>query len=315
MNNPIEKPGVAPGPQPAVQNNQPGNATPNPGNQPDRRLELLYGLSEADRSAIMALPEAVRGPAISALHNGRVGYEEAMRKDLEAGRVAVSQVNELLENPNLGSFLRGELVPAGAPQGAPQANVPNNGRNFVDEYGEPAAKYMGDIAEMVVSRLSGGIENINATVANLQRGFGQTQFEKDWEALVSRTEAAGLPHPSTIESPIRLLMTRNPGLRLDQAYNANVDMSALATRPAMERSPEPAAQPASPNIPTEMPGMNAGSAKPSTFVPNVDPEKAAIEARKSGTNLSAKEGIVASFQSAIDARNARDGTNLTLDDL
>lgn len=318
------EPGVVPG-SATIQNDQPSIEPNNPGDQPDNRLELLYGLSEEDRVAIMALPPDVREPAITALHNGRVGYEEAKRQELATGRQSTEQMEQLMAMPEFAQFLRGELVPQdNVPQGVIPSNVPQQTGNqsLNERFGDTAGDYARAIADAVKSELGVGMTGLQQSIHTLQQGVAQDKQQQDWDALVARTEAQGLPHPNATQSQIRVLMTRNPAMTIDQAYQATLDLSNLSVRPPVTPAPqtsqageEAGTQPlVVPVTVTEQPGRNS-SAVPRTTLDNATDDEKAIQARKDGTNLSGEAAVRAAMLEATKAYNEEKGTNILTDDL
>ena len=260
----------------------------------------------------MALPPEVREPAITALHDGRVGYERAMTEQLAAGRQAQDTIQELADNPQFQEFLRGGVNPQPASQ--PAAPQPG-GKDLNSLYGENAASYLDDIADRVVQKMGGQFDGLSQTVQNMQRGFAQNEFEVNWNALTERAKAQGLPDPKINESSIRMIMTQNPALTLDQAYAATVDVMNLPARQPLETSPKQPAQPTIPPAAGALPGQNNGPAVATTGLETVDHEQAAMQARKEGTNLNPVDAIKAAFAKATEARNQVNGTSIVPDDL
>lgn len=316
--------GASPGPadnaNPTVQTGQPNSQNDLNSGQPGTpNLELLYQLSAEDRAAIMALPPAQRDPAVAALNQARVDFENGMQERLEEGRQAITNMNALYADPRFQDFLIGTNDQQQPPNPAPNPNPPAN--NFGGLYETPeqerqANAIFDNMAERIGEKLN--IAGLNSTLQNLQRGMLQNEQERGWDTLVEYTKENNLPDPNSIKSQIYMMMRDNPNMKLDQAYSANVDLRALATRPPItDTGGNPDIKDGENNsnlpAPTQMPGTSKSSAVPDTKTEIVDPVEAAYARAEKGERIDPENGFKDSFSESIAAYNAEHGTNFEPD--
>jgi hypothetical protein len=301
--------GASPGQQgnanPGVQTGQPNSQNDLNSGQPGQpNLELLYQLSAEDRAAIMALPPEVRNPAVAALDKARIDQENGFNTKLEEGRQAIANMNALYADPRFQDFLMGNS------QQAPPTNTPavqstaSNGLYETPEQAQQANAIIEDMARKISESLN--INELSAAVQNIQRGMLQNSQQRDWEALKEFTKENNLPDPDSMRSKIALTQRDNPGLTLDQAYTANVDLMALQTRPPITDTGNEQ------NTNTE--DGNGGLPVPNTETVVEDPVEAAYKRAEEGKRIDPEGGFKDSFSESIAAYNAEHGTSFEPDD-
>lgn len=307
-----------------VQGGQPNLQPPTLDQPAQPTLESLYQLSETDKAAIMAMPENLRNPAIAALNQARVDFEKGMQEKLEEGRQAKANMDALFADPRFQDWMAGQGPQAQPP--AQQQQPPPQNNNYGNLYGEQAEQmevFMTDLTGRMKEAL--GIDGIQSTLQNLQRNSAQTEMDRKWAALEDFTKANNLPDPNGIKSQVFMLLGQNPNMTLDQAYNANVDLQALSTRPPITpvantedgvNTGDGNVQPDN-NTPTgnAMPGSSKSSAVPRTETQEIaDPVERAFANRAEGNRVDPTQGMHDAFAASVQAYNDENGTNFTVDD-
>lgn len=319
--------GATPGADDTGQGGQPADT--NNGNQgEDAILKNFYQLPDDVRNVLGALPEETRNQVVKAIDDHRISQETGFNDRLTRGREAEVNLTQLLNDPNIVSYLQTGNLP-NKQQANDQLNQQNSSSDQRDfsKYGDGAKDFVDDLVAQVMDQITPALAGVQTEVQGIKSVFNQNQANSQWGNLEIWAKENNLPDPNNYASTIGMVIKQNPNLTVDQAYRVALDSKDLVnlrTPVNQPNKPNTQDQTGGTNQKTKqpvnnLPGGNTGSGSPRSVTEDgnegLDAGDIALKARLEGKVTSLADSIKAGFAKAIGKYNEEHGTSLTENDL